>query len=123
MNEFGSGLQDKVGLGEIDFDALHYRVDARDIGDVLSRCPASTASDNAADTPAAIGDNSAGVAWGGKGTGLVVKRKDRLLHREIRSAVFVVVTDAGTDVVGTADSQAGGIAVLGHHKAGFPILV
>src|ERR1700683_1996897 len=85
--------------------------------------PASTAGDNATDMSAAIGDNGARVAWGREGTRFVVKREDSPLHREIGSAVFIVVTDAGVDVVGTADSQAGGIAMLDHHKAGFTIQV
>jgi hypothetical protein len=44
------------------------------------------------------------------------------LHREIGSFAFVVLTDAGVDVVGTADGQASGISKLNHHKAGFTVL-
>lgn len=118
----GTEARAEVGFGEFDLDALHYQVDARDVGDVLGSYPASTAGDYAADASAAIGDDGAGVAWGG-GPGPVVKREDSPLHREIGSAVFEVVTDTGADVVGTADGQGGGIAVLDHHKTGFTVLV
>ena len=112
-----------MSLGKPGFDALHYGIDARDVDDVLGRRPASTVSDNAANTSAAIGDNGARVAWGGEGTRPVVKREDSPLHRIIASAIFEVITDAGTNVVGMDDGQAGGTAVLDHHKAGLTILV
>lgn len=112
-----------MGIGKFGFDALHYGFDARDISDILSRCRASAAGDNAADTSAAISDDGVGVTWGGEGTRLVVKREDGSLHGVIGSAVFIVVTGTRADVVGTADGQAGGIAVLEHNKAGVTALV
>jgi len=72
--------------------------------------------------PAIISDNGARVVWGSEGTGLVFKREDSPLHREIGSFAFVVLMDARVDVVGTADGQAG-IAKLDHHKARFTVLV
>jgi len=85
--------------------------------------PANTCSNNASNTSAAIGNDGVGVAGGREGTRFVVKREDSPLHRKIGRAIFIVVTDTGADVVGTADSQAGGIAMLDHYKAGFTILV
>lgn len=57
-------------------------------------------------------------SWAAK----VVKREDSPLHRENGSFAFVVLTDAGVDVVGTADGQASGISKLNHYKAGFTVL-
>lgn len=89
-------------------------------GNVFASRPASTTGDN---TSAIISNNGARVVWGSEGTGFVVKMEDSPLHREIGSFAFVVLTDAGVDVVGTADGQASGISKLGHHKAGFTVLV
>jgi hypothetical protein len=79
--------------------------------------------EGATHAPKAVSNNRARVAVGGEGTGPAVVRQDCFLFRGLEVVVVVVVVDVGLDFVGTADSQAGGVAALDRHEARVAVLV
>ena len=70
---------------------------------------------------AAVHDDGAGVALGRKGAGLVVEGQDGPLLGNLGFVAAKVVPSVGADVVGAADVQAGGPAVLEDYDAGFAL--
>ena len=87
-----------MGVGELLGDALQEELDGRSVRNVKVIRIATTAGDHAADTPAAVNDDGAGVALSREGVGLLVVGKNRPFLGSLWFLVFEVVTDEGEDL-------------------------